>query len=358
MSDIPTTENCPLPSQFDAKKFIKFPSIENLENDYRFPTPEQLKENECQFWITEKIDGANLGMYLPLKGEQKGIPSFFSRSGQNADNLFGFASHKNKLHVFLKHLVNFFNKNIVYYSINTKEIRKWCEGIYLWGEYYGNRINRRINYGVDGSFKFYDIMLVCNGDREAVLQSPQFFLDFYIAFHAHDCPDELLYGDSFLWLPIKIGNRPNTKEELISRLRLPVVSKLCDDTSEGYVITCAGNNGFYRRWKLKDEKFKEKNKVKKARFEESVNPEFTKLHDEFISYITLNRAIGVLSKTTERKKVDRLVMALLADAKEDFMKVHGNDMADRDPKFVKGVFNVGSLAFLTIKKALSEEEEK
>lgn len=352
--DTTTSENFPLQSQFDPKKFIKYPSIENLENEYEFPTPEQLKNYQCRFWYSEKIDGANIGMYLPLRGENKGIPSFFSRSGQNAENLFGFSAHKNKLRLFIKHLAEMLDDPTVRYRSFSTEALKWCEGIYLWGEYYGDRINRRVNYGVDGFFKFYDIMLVCKGDTHSVMQSPRYFFDFSIAL-IFNCPDELIEGDSFILRPILLESNLSSKEDLMKRLPLPAKSGLCDDNTEGYVITCTGNNGFFRRWKWKDPRFKEKNKVKKPHFEESVNPEFTALHDEFVSYITLNRAVGVLSKTTERKRVDRLVVALLTDAKEDFMKAHGNDMADRDQKFVKGVFNVGSLAFMTIKKALSME---
>jgi hypothetical protein len=357
LSDIPIMENCQLQSQFDSKKFIKYPSIENLESEEDFPTPEQIRDYELQFWYSEKIDGANLGIYVPLKGERKGVPSFYSRSGQNADNLFGFAAHKNRLKVFLKHLVDFFDQDIVYQSFSTASVRKWCEGIYLWGEYYGDRINRRVKYGVDGAFKFYDIMLVCEGDTQSLIQKPKYFSDFCTAFTTNNCPTELIEGDSFLLPPIIIDSDISTKEDLMKRFPLPAKSGLCDDNTEGYVITCAGS-GVFRRWKWKDPKFKEKTREKKPHFEETVNPEFNALHNEFISYITLNRAIGVLSKTTERKKVDRLVKDLLTDAKEDFMKVHGNDMKDRDPKFAKGVFNVGSLAFMTIKKALTIENAK
>ena len=357
MKDIPTTEKFLLQSQFDSKRFIKFPKIENLETEEAFPDAFTLET--ASFWFSEKIDGANLGMWLPLKGELKGVPSFYSRSGQNADGLFKFGDHKHQLRLFVEELVKFFlTPGITYGDFKTDDFAD-ADGVYLWGEYYGDRINRRIDYGTEGFFKFYDLMIVKGMPEMPEMVPPKYFAGFASAFYNFN-PNlyrQIKPGDEtdpLLLPPVRIGHPISKKEDLLDILKLPIVSQFSPKGSnaEGFVITMTSLDS-RRRWKLKDEKFVEKIPPDIH----AVDPEYQTLHTEFMGYINENRAIGILSKTTERR-VDRLTGMLLKDAREDFMADHKKALEGKDNKWLKSVFNVGALGFKTIKHVLAKEAEE
>ena len=73
--------------RFDESKFRKFPKIENLELASEFPIAAVCQSSK--FFVSEKIDGCNLGVYVPLDNETPF--SFYSRSGINANTLYNFS---------------------------------------------------------------------------------------------------------------------------------------------------------------------------------------------------------------------------------------------------------------------------
>ena len=44
----------------------------------------------------------------------------------------------------------------------------------------------------------------------------------------------------------------------------------------------------------------------------------------------------------------------MADAKEDFLLEYGEQLKEKDEEYLKKVFNVGSLGFMTIKAVLAK----
>lgn len=318
--------------------FFKYPSIENVETVTRFPTRAERIDAHSEYYITEKIDGCNLGIWIPRDGE----PKFYSRNGENAMmGLYNFQGHKHLLDTFIacaKKYVNRFPERV--------------KGFYFWGEYFGNHIIRRINYGDGGHFKFYDIMIVRENDTEVRLEHPEVFKlhtdrIVNIARYNHgECMDLFSY-------PHRLDGSL-TLEDVTTEFPVPCSSNYSEDNSEGWVITLVGD-GMYKKLKYKDPKFKEIHMRKKRVKTEVNDPEASRLNEEFLGYITENRAIGILSKTVDRD-MSKLVRALIADAKTDFIADHQKEWESHDNAFFKVVFNAGSKPYLTMKKVVQEND--
>lgn len=216
---------------------------------------------------TEKLDGANLGVYVPVHG----LPSFYSRNGLDAENLYNFANDKNQLKGFIEIIQGYFQ---AHESISV------VKGYWFWGEYFGSGIMKRINYtGQRGQFRFYDAMP--DMERGAHLD--------------------------------------------------PQLLAMLTDAVDGWAS---------------------KNHCEKA----SVNsPVLSRLRELFKGYVTLNRAQGILTKTPERRKLDKLVKMLIQDAREDFMNDHGAELEGFDDKMIRKVFNAGADPFMRIKEAIALE---
>ena len=105
---------------------------------------------------------------------------------------------------------------------------------------------------------------------------------------------------------------------------------------------------------MKDEKFRE-TPIPSSNPEK--NLDLINLQTIFKGYLTDARAMGILSKTPERRRIDKLVREFINDAREDFIRDHGEELAQFDDKFKKHVFNAGAEPFLKIKKAIAFESE-
>ena len=333
----------PLPC--DEKAFIKFPKIENF---YYFEPPES--SEDLGISISEKIDGANLGVFVPYEGE----PSFFSRNGMNATGLFTFEEDSKQLEPLIEA-----TRKAVKEVFATAPEKPNEAGIYLWGEYFGKAINRRIHYNSkNGQFKFYDAQIVKSYGEGAKLLDPFNFMLLRRKITKHgDAELSNLFLDMFIF---QYTDKPETLAEKIVRgCPLPCVSGYSEDNREGYIITLfnLGEKRVISRWKLKDPSFEENGKTRTKIIKEQVSSEAARLHEIYIGYFNANRVIGILSKTPERKRVDALVKMFIEDAKEDFVKDHKAELENLEPVQVKFIYKTKSEPFLVLKKALMEEKK-
>lgn len=338
-----TIPQSPLQSQCDPRKFIKFPRIENIETEFKFPTIEEQRENHTFVVATEKLDGANLGVYIPSKG----LPSFYSRNGLNADGLYNFVNDKAQLATFIK-------------IVQAYLLDKGIAGHWFWGEYFGKGVMNRVKYnGQRGRIMFYDAMPDVEGGR--FLRPPE--IEQLISDMECFAHDLLGYKwgciqNWFLRHKLPKGfpdNEYMTPKNLKELYPLPSKSDFSDDDNrEGWVVTMYNSQGFYRRWKMKDEKFRETPVPSSS---PAKNLDLINLQTIFKGYLTDARAMGILSKTPERRRIDRLVKMFIADAREDFLGDHGEELAQFDDKLKRQVFNAGSEPFLRIKKAIAFESE-
>ena len=313
--------------RFDESKFRKFPKIENLDLTQEFPIP--MISESSKFFVSEKIDGCNLGVYIPIDKETPF--SFFSRSGVDANTLYNFEKDKAKLGSFLKDFRRFCSEEF-----------KGVESVYLWGEYYGEMINRRIKYGVDGWFKFYNIATGEDG-----LDSPSKFNEIMTKF----MKQYPIYGE-FILLSKELNLKVSNKSDLMEAFKFPAKSEAAPtEHREGFVFTCVTQDGEVFRWKHKDPEFFEKKCSGGGK--QIVDGDYETFKKLFKDYITENRVYSVLSKTPERN-IGKLCGLLMADAKEDFLLEYGEQLKDKDEDYLKKVFNVGSLGFMTIKTVLAK----
>lgn len=316
---------------FLKEQYIRFPKMDHFSDCFGVPT-ESFKHLNSVFYVSEKIDGANLGLFIPWIGSV----SCFSRSGENAcGGLFKFIADKEELNGLISALQDYMRKNEV-------------AGIYLWGEYFGQNVCRRIGYkGPLGQFKFYDgifyksIVSETTGRRLTpprltllADQLPSEFKNFFVKFRE-------FHLSSFL--------------DLKDALPLPAKSEYSNDNMEGYVISEVDEDyEFKGRWKYKDPAFSDT--AAKKKIAPVCDPTVLTLQAIYRGYVNMNRAIDLLSKTTERTKLDQLVKALIQDAKEDFLKDHEKELIGLTEKEKKWVFNAGSTPFLMIKEAIKQEK--
>lgn len=316
-----------------------------MDSTEYFPTEEEFVKNDGLFYFTEKIDGCNLGMFI----QPDKLPYFFSRNGENADGLFTFKTDKQLLAPFIE--------------AAQRTCREYnAFGIYFWGEYYGNRINRRINYGNESKFRFYNAMLVRESDLgdnniPRLLSMNSFFALMIVIWAMAEGP-HFPYKDfkiqDFILMP-EFSKEYMTKDEILEKINPGENSKFAIDHAprEGWIVTYANNDKLFARWKYKNPAFKERERQPKA--EKLVDDELLNARLDFMGYLTLNRAIGLLSKTTDRT-MKTLLPQFVDDAKEDFFIDHP-ELKEREEKWQKAIFNAGKTPYLVMLEALEKEKQ-
>lgn len=302
---------------FKQEEFIYYPKIYHFLDYCKMP----YQTGPSRFYVSEKIDGCNIGLSI----NRDSHVCAFSRNGEDANcGLFRFKYDSSMIEPLITQVVKY---------INSHDL----ERVYLFGEYFGSNVCNRIKYGVSADFRFYDgLAIPCTGRlvnniRLAPVQLDAMFneLGAYLK-------------DRFL---VRFTEYRCDKNELYSQLVLPVHSEYCNDNAEGYVITLLDSHGYYAsNFKLKDPNFSDR-KSPKFKYSESKN-----LNTQFIDLINKNRALDLLSKTTERQ-IDKLARMLIDDAKSDFVNLNPQ-ILDFDEKEQKRIFNARSAPFLILKSVI------
>lgn len=297
--------------------FIKFPSLENSYQEKYIKVmvdyyPQLLDE---QYAITEKIDGSNFqwaffpdgtvragsrNNYLDLNG---------SFQGANIQQLY--EAHENLLSQLLEWAMN-----------DDVEIR-------LYGELYGQGIQKRVDYGptksliyfgmtIDGKWlSFYDFDTVLEEYEAVDLRVPLLFV-------ADNLDEALLVGVEFDTL---LSDKENNLAEGV--VIQPYNSVYLDANGSPFIL------------KKKHPKFGEKTKVEKV-----FDTEIAVLNAQFKSYINDNRLRSVFSKEGEisdASQIGKYIKLIMEDAREDFDKDFGDELSGLDKTQLKNVYNVGSM---------------
>lgn len=295
-------------------KFIRWRSIENYYrekfiNSFLAQYPELLNE---QFVITEKLHGTNFqwcfapgeriragsrNRYLDAKGSFQGVP--ISDLVMAHEDLL--AQLKNRAD----------EKN---------------QTIRLFGELFGQGIQKGIDYGPKKRLLYFGAMLSGTLVSFKVLESmvaPQYLVPII----------EVVDG-----LETALGHSC----EFDSRI-LNVPDNVCEGiVIQPYSLTYTDWAGSVFILKKKNDKFKEKESVKKIRV---IDTEVAQWNREFSAYITENRLQSLFSKEGEiktPKQISQYIKWLLTDAKEDFLKDHGKEIEHLEKRQLKQIWNVGS----------------
>ena len=342
------TPQSKLQSQFDPKQFHRYPKIKNIEEafDPDFYDSEDDFNNFVNkatpntfFYVSEKIDGANIGVWVP----RRGLPSFFSRNGEDPEKLYRFSEDKEQLVEFVTGVQKLLSEDDVDIA-----------GFYFWGEYYGSYINKRIKYRDDSHFRFYDAIVVgTDGSENAIGMGVNIILNSvdnlegYRGFYERFCTPSYVSNASFAQVR-KICALPS-KSELAD-----------DDNKEGNVYVVMRFDPAYQygmkiigRYKDKDERFSDKKAKPNAK---TVIEPWKKYNELFGSYINKNRALDTRSKTSVTN-LQKLSMMLIQDAIYDFDRDYEDELKQFDNLELKKIHNAGSKPFLLMKNLLEKGDK-
>lgn len=296
--------------------FKKYSSIENsYQQKYLFKILVQHPElQNIQYIVREKIDGSNIQLYFtPNQEMQVGKRSQFIGKDENFFDVWTVLER---------------------YRTEVQKLQEYADKhdvtIRLYGEIYGDGVQKRVHYGKVKSILFFDIEIAGNllAQRSFENQMKLMSLDWLLA------PKIGLYENLNDALAVDVNF--NTK-----------LSSEANNASEGIVIQ-PYNEVMYlfksdERFilKKKNEKFLEKeNKDHKAK--EPVDGSLLSILTSFRGYINENRVLNVFSKHGEIKDISEMgkyIKLIMEDAKEDFLKE--NEIPILDDKAAKIVFNVG-----------------
>lgn len=308
--------------------FRKYNSIENsYQTKFLLKVLSRHPElQEEQYIAREKIDGANIQLvFTPGQPMKVGKRTSFLNEGE------AFFDIWNTLEKYKEELEILQNRT----NLTETTIR-------LYGEIYGNGIQKRVDYGNEKYIVFFDIEVA------GELQSQKYF---------DEIMRELGLND---FIPPKVGfyNNLNSALNFDVNFDSHILGK-DNNPAEGIVIQ-PYNKVVYLfdtpdRFilKKKSDKFSEKEGVKEHKPREQINPELLSILTNFRSYINTNRVLSVFSKhgeIQEPKEIGKYIKLILDDAKEDFLKDH--EIPELDEKSTKIVFNVGTDIALLLRSYL------
>jgi Rnl2 family RNA ligase len=296
-----------------------FKKWHSIENSYRQETidyylrqcPELPDE---QYTITEKLHGSNFQIYFQ-PNEPVRVGS--RRNFLNADDHFRGAYIPRLLEshgALLERLQGYVDSH--------------DETIRLFGELFGEGIQKGVKYGPPKRIRYFGLML------DDILEPFSCFRDWI--------------EDDDLIVPI-VAEVSGLEAALAFNTEFDsMILNEPDNICEGIVIqpldrVYTDGHGSPFILKKKNERFAEKQREKKPIV---VDTEVARLNEEFKAYITENRLQGVFSKQGEIQRPDQIgdyIRLMLADAKEDFIKDFDNGFSALDGKQQKQVLNVGAM---------------
>lgn len=305
-----------------------FKKYQSLENSYQKKFIDRFLEHNSglsteSYLVTEKIDGANIQVYFEPNTDYKlGKRTSFIEENENFYDIQNVAfKYKEE-----------FSKVSKYANMTKSKIR-------LFGEIYGPGIQKRVNYGKDKMFAFFDV------EVDGILLSPRDSM-------------HMLENFGLPRVPI-IGFLPNLSAALsISENFNTNINPEPYNYAEGLVIRPFNKNyynplGAIFVLKKKSAKFSEKEGVNRpVKKFDSISFD---LNEKFKSYLNTNRVLSIFSKhgpMTKLSQMGEYIKLVMDDAKEDFLK--DNDISGLDKKQLKDVYNVGTIVVFLLKKQLGE----
>lgn len=324
-------------------QFVKFNSIENLETARRTNSLVYQRAKDIPYWVvTEKIDGANIGLYFTPEGEF-GI----ARRNDLLGNGASFYDVFNQVNTQLGDFVKAFKD----YVRDLPDVKQ----VILYGEYFGSRVMNRLYYGCKYGFRFFGMSSI-NQHGEICHES---FFDFTV--HMADAGLEE-YIVPVLGVYEKFDEACAHANNAVTTLFSDEKHK---DIMEGVVIQPyygqpVSDFGNFR-FKNKNEEFSEKSSTKAERVADTEDVKALKaMRENFKTYCGENRMYAVISKLgmpTSPKDTAKYLGAFVQDAWEDFVKdnpeVEGVSAGER--KFISNIGSEGYLLFKEVQAKLLQE---
>lgn len=277
---------------------MEFQKYSKIVNAYK---QKEINMAQLQYdgpWIvTEKVHGANFSFWTD------GIDVKVASRNQFVDETFYNAS--DVVEQYRDRIFNFFH------SFGFEQ----GETIAVFGELYGQGIQKEINYG-EKDFIAFDLM-----------HNGKFVESFF------DVIADELSNEGIPVIPHKVCH---TLEEALEQPNdEPTALSDSGDTMEGTVIRPMieqqFGNGKRMIFKNKNEKFTEK-KVKNAKIDKPLTDDERRIFDLVNEYILESRVANVISKmgTITNKDFGNIMKATMDDVREDYMDDTGEDFTKSD----------------------------
>ena len=302
-------------------EFHKYPRIDNFEESaldaYYHYNPER-------FIVQEKIDGCNIGLYIS-KDEFR----IASRNQFIDGNFYNIKEYMYLLEDFIQDVQN------------SKLVK--ADYLIFYGEFYGPRIQKRINYGQYG-FAFFDVCVINSNEIEWLSYKEIYnFFDSIQATHLL-CPvlgefENIYDAAKFCQENLEILKSVISCENDVPNTEYTQI--------EGFVIS-SEDKFFKLKHKSPDFIEKTKSPIKKI-----FDNELMDLRNQFLTYINENRFHSVMSKIgapTGISQSTEYIYHLINDAKEEFEKDFQQELAKFSPKEKRFIYNAGGLPFEIFKK--------
>ena len=281
-------------------EFKKYCSIENTyrEKEIGFwlaKYPELLNE---QYIIEEKIHGSNFSIWMNKDGYKLGKRTSFL---EEDENFFGYQQ--------LKPLFEEIYSRVKKLIFRFKEINE----IVLYGELYGNGVQKGVYYSDKKDIAFFDISI--NGE----FAPSNIFVQYAKMLEIKTVPI-LGYAknlDEALQYNIELNSKLSDKEfgEKQNIIEGIVIKPYYKVYQNGY------GSMFYL--KKKNDKFKEKQREPKVNKNNKISDEILELNKIFQTYLTETRVDNVISKygeITSEKEIGKYLNLVKEDAKQEFLK--------------------------------------
>lgn len=304
-------------------EFVKYCSIENHYQEKTINAwcklyPELYNE---EYIIQEKIHGSNFSIW-------------FEKNADDVSIKFG------KRNSFLEETDSFFNwqqvverENIKLVISRIKEYLKNsnCTNITLFGELYGEGIQKGVYYSSIKNIVFFDIKV------DGLYMSPKFMEELFDKLELKNMLVPKISVIKGLDNALKIDTCFNSK---LADIDFIEGNNIC----EGVVIKPYNKVYYYVALfyiKKKNDKFKEVQRAPKVKDERSSSA--LELREIFKGYINKNRLDNIFSKygkIQELKDVGKYISLTTEDAKKDFFKDYLDEFAslnNKDKKFVVSV---------------------
>jgi Rnl2 family RNA ligase len=316
--------------------FTKYSKIENAHNGKFINKiadvfPEEVK-GKCKWQATEKLDGANFQISITIddKGTNVQYGKRTSYLNEQDGNFFDYQTVMEDDRI--KQLIN---ETILKFELSMGDIQ-----VDIFGELFGPGIQKRLNYGDVKQFRIFDIRV--NGSWRTQEEVKTFLddagvIELYVPeFGIFDTLDEALLFN-IKDVPTAIGDSGDEIEGVVIKPYDVVLSM----PNKNRVII-----------KNKNESFADKaHRNKKVKTPTKATEE----QNEFMTYITKNRLLDLISKegTYTQKEIGKMLPKFFNDAWEDFTNANP-DLAEIDKKEKKKFSGFVTKAMV---KLIQEEAE-
>ena len=303
--------------------FVKFPSIMYFE---KTPAVWGFAKSVDSWVVTEKIDGANFSLIIDIRNHSFEVGKRTAVITNPQDDVSDLWQHRERFQPLVDKVIDYYHDD------------KSIDYVILYGEFYGPKIMRRIDYGKTNNWALFALMIVRLDDQQFQYQTEPF----------SDLVQLLNdIGESTRLVPI-LGFESSVEKALA--YKNDDISKLtvADSIMEGIVVT-PWNVGCNIRFKVKNEKFIEvSNNKARVVYDATIASRAERLHNEFLRYCTENRMESVFSKfgtCKDRKLIGKYLGEFTRDALEEFERDFPEFAEIDDTSVRKIITNVGAIPY-------------